>query len=173
MGTVNLRAKMTASEEAAIIALWNTRRNKVTTRKKYEDEIEKDNQKLANEVMRLLLPVAISQDTPVEFIIESHRSIVQIRVYSSPKAKGQQFVTTVSQSIAPIELFMENASKLRLLGPTVKASIRRMKTLVKKNLGVVICPNNRPPMGRIQDLRRQPSDPMIVVSFNIRTRYDL
>lgn len=172
METVNLRSKRTESKSQAILAIWEDRVAKVLLRKTYEKMIEESNQKLQKEIKEILEPICTSTDTPIEFIIEANRCIVQVRFYSNPKAKGEHFVTYLTQSIPPISTFLRDKKMLDKLGPAVKKSIRRMNTIVKKNLGRTIGPKDNNPTARIQDMKRHPDELMVVVSYNIRTRYD-
>lgn len=172
METVNLRSKKTATEAQVVLSIWEERRGRVQVRKSYEGMIEEDNKKIQKAVKEILEPVCVATDTPIEFIIEANRCIVQTRLYSSPKAKGAYFVTNVSQNIPSLHFFMKDSKALASLAPTVKKAIRRIRAITKKELGKTLGPIEKNPITRIQDMKRKPDEPMIMVSYNIRTRYD-
>lgn len=170
--TVNMRSKRTESENAAVVALWDNRRSMVTTRKDYETQIEKLNKSIQKEIKEMLEPVCTQLDIPTEFIIEAERCVIQIRLYSAPKAKGSWFVTNLSHSIPPLHTFMKDQKSLKTLPTTVKKSLRRLRKIANMKLGKTISPVENNPAARIQGAKRRPDEPMIVVSYNVRTRYD-
>lgn len=172
MATVNLRSKRTETEDTAIVALYKARIEKVTIRKRYEDEIEKENNKLKKEVMTMLEPVAASLQTPIEIIIETHRCVLQKKIFCSPKAKQSQFVTTMSMDLLPISHFMASEKNIKTLPSVVEKAIRRLNIMTKKDIGKALHPHITSPTGMVSDLHRRPGSPMVIVTFNVRTRYE-
>ncbi len=170
--TVNMRSKRTQTENAAIVAIWSNRKTMVTTRKDYETKIEMLNKSIQKELREMLTPVCTRFDIPIEFIIESNRCVVQVRMYSTPKAKNKWFVTNLSQNLAPLEYFMKDQKHLEQLQISVERAIRRIRKIANIKLGRFISPIEVNPSARIQDLKRRPDEPMIVVTYNVRTRYD-
>lgn len=169
--TVNMRSKRTETEQNALIAMWSERRKKIDIRKKYELEVEKDNEKTKEEIVKILNPVAESLSTPFEFIIESNRCVIQKRIHSIPKAPGA-YVTTVSQSIGSLDGYMKDAKGLKMLAAAVRHTLRRMNALTKKCAGKTLHPLIATPTRRVNDNIRKPEGPMVIVTLNVRTRYD-
>jgi len=172
MATVNLRSKRTETENTAVVALYKARCEKVAVRKKYENEIEKENNILKKEVMAILEPVASSLQTPIEIIVETNRCVLQKKIFCSPKAKQSQFVTTMSIDLPPIGHFMASEKNIKTLPSFVEKAIRRLNIMTKKGIGKALHPLIASPATMVSDLHRRPGSPMVIVTFNVRTRYE-
>lgn len=172
IANLNMRSKSTESDHSSLISLWQDRRSKITTRKSYEKDVEKMNEQIKKDVREILTPVAEREGTPFEVIIESNRMVLQKKIFFRPKAKGQYFTLTLSQGIQPLTIFMKNEKSIKQLARTATKWIRRTKAVTKSHLGHVSHPYNTNPETMTRDLKRQGDMPQVMVTLNVRTRYD-
>jgi len=174
MNTVNMRSKKTETDNSILVGMWANRINMVTTRKSYENQIEVLNESIIKELKLLILPICIRFNMPIEFIIESNRCVIQAKIYSSAKAKGSSFVTNISQSINPLSVFLSSSNCITVLPIAVEKAIRRIRKMTNSSLGTFINYNQSKTnnIKNVQDLKRKPDEPLLTITYNVRTRYD-
>jgi hypothetical protein len=67
---------------------------------------------------------------------------------------------------------MKDTKSIKQLESAVKKAIRRMNIITKKNIGTNIHPLIRNPNALLHNTKYRPEDPMVTVTYNVRTRYD-
>jgi hypothetical protein len=98
--------------------------------------------------------------------------VIQKKLFCSPKAKQSHFVTTLAMDIPPIGHFMSSEKNVKTFPSVVEKAIRRLNVMTKKGMGKALHPLVASPSTMVSDLHRKPGSPMVIVTFNVRTRYE-
>lgn len=141
MNSVNMRSKKTADEFKLLAELFKARKEKVSTRKQYEKDIEEQNTKIIGELAEKLSPIAAKTRSQIYFIIEDGKCGIEIEVKHTDRKKAVH-TTLLRREIGNIHNFNYTEKNLRTLLRTIERNIRQMRLLIPKADNITMGPKD-------------------------------
>jgi len=153
--SVNMRSKKTADELKLLKEIFRNRKEKVNTRKVYENEIEQENKKIIKELSERLKPIAEKTRSQILFTINDGSCSIELEVTHTDR-KSNKHVTLMQRTIPAIHGYTTNEKSLRDLLTVVEKNVRQMRILLPKSEKITMGPK---------------SDCKAIVQIKTRTRY--